>query len=101
VHADACVKGELPAFDITASLDRGEVHGKAVVFSRQDVVTRDTRRWLDDPGIRDVPREGDRIVAGQPICTVLVTGSNEAGCYVRLVERAARIYGELPSYPAT
>jgi uncharacterized protein len=94
VHADACVKGELPAFDINAPLDQGEVHGKAIVFSRQDVVIGDTRRWLDDPDVRDVPHEGDHIGTGQPVCTVLAVSSNEAGCYARLVECAARIYSE-------
>lgn len=90
VHADACASGALPAFDVSAPLPA--THGKAIVFAREDVVARNTRAWLDDPGIRDVPHDGDRIEAGQPICTVLATGSDEQDCYAKLVERAARVY---------
>ena len=90
LHADACVTGTLPAFDVSAI--QPATHGKAVVFAREDVVAGDTRAWLEDPDIRDVPHEGDRIEAGQPICTVLASGSDERDCYAKLVERAARVY---------
>jgi predicted ATP-grasp superfamily ATP-dependent carboligase len=53
---------------------------------------RDTRRWLDDPDLRDVPHEGERIAAGQPICTVLATGADEQACYAALTTRAAHVY---------
>jgi predicted ATP-grasp superfamily ATP-dependent carboligase len=90
LHADACARSVLPAFDIGAS--QPATHGKAVVFAREDVVARGTRSWLDDPDLRDVPHEGDRIAAGQPICTVLAAGLDEQSCYAQLVERAARVY---------
>ena len=92
LHADACVKGTLPEFDVSAPFEPGPTHGKAIVFARQDVVALGTRAWLEDPDVRDVPHEGDRIAAGQPICTVLVTGSGDESCYEKLVERAAFIY---------
>ncbi len=92
LHADACVRGELPSFDISAATPQRETHGKAVVFARQDVIAGNTRDWLGDADVRDVPHEGERIAAGQPICTVLASGSDESDCYARLVERAARVY---------
>ena len=76
-------------------LEKGTTYGKAIVFARQDVVIGDTRPWLEDPDVRDVPHAGDRIEGGQPICTVFAAGSDEASCYARLIERAARIYGEV------
>ena len=95
VHSDACIRGELPAFDVSAALEHTETHGKAVVFARHDVVVGATRAWLADPSVRDVPHEGDRIEAGQPICTVFAEGAGDAGCYAGLVARAERIYLEL------
>jgi uncharacterized protein len=95
IHADACTKGELPVFPDGSLLEKRKTHGKAIVFARQDVVIGDTRPWLEDPDVRDVPHEGDRIEAGQPICTVFAAGSDETSCYTRLVEHAARVYGEV------
>jgi predicted ATP-grasp superfamily ATP-dependent carboligase len=94
LHADASTKGTLPAFDLGAASGHGETHGKAIVFARQDVVIGDTRRWLEDRTVRDVPHAGEHIAAGQPICTVLAVAHDEAGCYARLVDRAARVYAD-------
>ena len=95
MHADACAKGELPVLGDSSLLGTGKTHGKAIVFARQNLVIGDTRRWLEDPDVRDVPHAGDCIEAGQPICTVFAAGSDEASCYARLVEHAARIYGHV------
>ena len=111
LHADACARGVLPQLlevsqqavitrpsapkDLRQSPAPGEAHGKAIVFAREDVVVGDTRGWLEDPSVRDVPRQGDHIATGQPICTVFAVGSDEADCHARLVERAERIYSEL------
>ncbi len=95
VHADTCMRGALPPPDLTRHRVSSEVHGKAVVFAREDVTIGDTRGWLADSSVRDVPHAGEQIEAGQPICTVLAVGSDDADCHARLVERAARIYGEL------
>jgi predicted ATP-grasp superfamily ATP-dependent carboligase len=94
-HADACVRGVLPSFDLTRRPLRSGVHGKAIVFARGDVVVDDTQGWLADSSVRDVPREGDRIAAGQPICTVFAVASDDATCHKRLVERAERIYADV------
>jgi predicted ATP-grasp superfamily ATP-dependent carboligase len=105
MHADACVKGTLPAFDVRAPFEQGATHGKAIVFARADIVIGDTTTWLEDPDVRDVPHEGERIAVGQPICTVFASASDEGSCYARLVERATQLpshpANQLPSHPAT
>jgi predicted ATP-grasp superfamily ATP-dependent carboligase len=93
-HADACVQRVLPQFDLKQPAATA-THGKAIVFARQDVVVGDTTGWLHEPDIRDVPREGEHIAAGQPICTVFAAGTDDSTCHALLVERAARIYAEV------
>lgn len=91
LHAEACA-GRLP--ETGRSPLRG-VTGKAVVFARRDVVLGDTRAWLRDPRVADIPRPGERILRGRPICTVFASGSNAAGCRRALASRAAAIYRAL------
>jgi predicted ATP-grasp superfamily ATP-dependent carboligase len=95
LHADACERGVLPAFTLAQLPIASGAHGKAIVFARKDIVMPDTSHWLDDPSVRDVPRPGERIAAGQPICTVFAVGSDDATCYAALVERAERIYATM------
>jgi len=94
MHAGACAGGVLPQPESFRS-PLPFTHGKAVVFAREAVVVGDTRGWLDDDTVRDIPRAGDRIGAGEPICTVFATGSDDASCYAALVERGERIYSEV------
>jgi predicted ATP-grasp superfamily ATP-dependent carboligase len=95
VHADACARGALPQFDLGPPPTTNAIHGKAIVFARQDVIVGDTRGWLQDASVRDIPREGEPIHVGQPICTVFAVGSDDATCHALLVERAQRVYAEL------
>jgi predicted ATP-grasp superfamily ATP-dependent carboligase len=95
LHADACSRRALPQFDLTELPSSSATYGKAVVFAPRDVVIGDTREWLGDPNVRDVPRRGEHIPIGQPICTVTAVGSDETTCYAVLVERAEWIYGQL------
>jgi uncharacterized protein len=88
LHAEACA-GRLPD-RAPGRLD--QVHGKAIVFARKDVMTRATRRWLEDPALADIPQEGQRIARGRPICTVFATGRDAERCLLALVARAASVY---------
>jgi predicted ATP-grasp superfamily ATP-dependent carboligase len=97
-HADACRTGGLPTFDLARARDESRAVGKAIVFARQDLVAGDTRPWLEDPSVRDVPRPGDRIARGQPVCTVFADAPGEQACHAALVRRAERIYAELDCY---
>ena len=94
LHAAACGSGSLAAGSATPPA-ASRVVGKAVVFARTNLVVPDTRRWLDDDTLRDVPRAGEPIAAGRPVCTVFARGADDSGCYAALIDRAARLYDEL------
>jgi len=94
-HAVACVAGTLPVFDLATARRGARAVGKAVVFAQRDVTMGDTWPWLEDPTVRDVPRSGEQIATGYPICTVLAEAGSGAACYEALVRRAARVYAEL------
>ena len=94
-HAAACTHGGLPAFDLVSARRGQRPYGKAIVFAREDSIAGDTRSWLHDPGVRDVPHPGERIAAGQPICTVFATADDVRGCEAALASQAARIYAEI------
>lgn len=72
-HIDACVHDCLPAVRMSAPSCRV---AQQVVFA--PVAFTATRRFSDalyvDPVCHDIPNAGVRIEAGQPVCTVLVTG---------------------------
>jgi len=97
-HAVACDTGDLPAFDLGHARARGCSLGKAIVFARHDVICGDTKSWLDDTTVRDVPHPGERIPAGKPVCTVFADGADAAACHVALVARAASVYEVLDSW---
>jgi predicted ATP-grasp superfamily ATP-dependent carboligase len=92
IHVRACA-GELPAFELfrARAADQGAV-GKAVVYARHDVTVGDTRRWLSDDTVRDIPAPGERISHGQPICTVFARATDAAACQRALEARAAAVY---------
>ena len=104
-HAGACAHGALPAFDLEEARRKtpGTV-GKAVVFARRDVVVGDTSSWLPTvplpelPPLRDVPRAGERIAAGSPVCTVFARANDVAECHAALVERARQVYAALAAW---
>jgi predicted ATP-grasp superfamily ATP-dependent carboligase len=87
VHEQAC-GGVLP----TERIESQWVHGKAVVFARKNVVLGDTREWLEDTCLADIPHPREKIRRGHPICTVFASGSDADSCYERLVSRAAAVY---------
>jgi predicted ATP-grasp superfamily ATP-dependent carboligase len=94
-HAAACADGTLPVFDLVHARAGAEALGKAVVFARHDTIVGDTRRWLTDATVRDVPQPGEHIRRGAPICTVFASGRDAAGCHAALVHRAESVYREV------
>jgi predicted ATP-grasp superfamily ATP-dependent carboligase len=97
-HAAACLRGNLPVFDLARARATGPAYGKAIVFARHDVICGDTRGWLDDPSVRDVPHPDEHIPAGRPVCTVFARGADSADCYASLVRRAEALYVTLESW---
>jgi predicted ATP-grasp superfamily ATP-dependent carboligase len=100
MHADACARAVLPDFDLRHARRGARAVGKAILFAREAVTTGDTRRWLADASVRDVPQPGEHIAAGRPICTILADGDDAVGCYAALVRRAERLYASLTAAPA-
>ena len=97
-HAEACTTGAVPSLDLARARADAGASGKAIVFARHDVTCGDTRSWLDDATVRDVPHPGERIPAGRPVCTVFARGVTSADCHARLVERAGRIYETIDAW---
>jgi predicted ATP-grasp superfamily ATP-dependent carboligase len=99
-HAEAITGGTLPRFDLAAALRGGtERWGKAIVYAHETVTIPDTDPWLA-AGVADVPRAGETIARGAPICTVFSCAPLDAGdeaCLAGLAERAAWIAGQLRS----
>jgi uncharacterized protein len=88
LHAEACA-GRLPEGP-TPSLER--LHGKAIVFARRPVTPRATNHWLMDSSVADIPRAGEPIARGRPICTVFATGGDAQDCIGSLVAKARWVY---------
>jgi predicted ATP-grasp superfamily ATP-dependent carboligase len=97
-HAAACTTGELPELDVNRTHRTTETSGKAIVFARHDLTCGETRAWLRDPTVRDVPHPGERIPSGRPVCTIFASGRDDASCYDALTDRAARLYEQLESW---
>lgn len=95
-HVGGC-DGLAPRFDLHAARrdSAAEVVGKAIVFAKRTVVVGDTRSWLEDPSVRDVPHPGERISRGSPICTIFARGGTVAACHTALVRRARKLYEEI------
>jgi uncharacterized protein len=98
IHANACAHGELPSFDCVRESASTRVIGKAIVFARDAVTIGDTRGWLADADVRDVPHPGGRISGGQPVCTVFAEAANENECFANLVQRATAIYARIAAW---
>ncbi len=97
LHADACRHGTLPAIDGLAPVGP-LVYGKAIVFARHDVTAGDTRPWLHDDSVGDVPQPGTRIAAGQPVCTVFAARADAEACRAALEQRAHLVYLQLTQW---
>jgi predicted ATP-grasp superfamily ATP-dependent carboligase len=97
-HAGACATGALPSVESIRDRSATGAIGKSIVFARHGVTVGDTRPWLADPTVRDVPHPGEQIPAGRPVCTVLARGDDASSCYASLVRRAADIYEELAAW---
>ena len=91
IHAAACVNGVLPAFDLKQARRRRRTMGKAIVFAREALTAGATHRFLDDEMVKDIPRPGDHISVGEPICTVFEEDTDLERCRGGLRRRAQSI----------
>jgi uncharacterized protein len=86
-HLRAC-QGSLPPPLSPAAL----VHGKAIVFARQDATLGDTGAWERSPSFADIPHSGEVIRRGHPICTVFARGTDARACQRLLRHQAAAVH---------
>ena len=91
-HVESCMSDAVPRVDRPSGT---RVIGKAVVFATADATVGDTRRWLEDDDVRDVPWPGTTIGRGEPICTVFTTAPTFVECRAALAASAASIYDGL------
>jgi predicted ATP-grasp superfamily ATP-dependent carboligase len=95
IHARACA-GALPDFDLCAArAERQAAVGKGIVYAREGATAGDTRPWLHDLTVRDIPVPGDTIGRGRPVCTVFAQGRGVADCRQALIARAGAAYRAL------
>jgi uncharacterized protein len=90
LHAAAC-RGALTDPGTYLRSQRA-LAAKAIVYARGEVIMGQTRRWLHDESVRDIPHPREPVAAGQPICTVLARGVDPRACRAALARRAARVY---------
>lgn len=86
-HVAGCTR-TLDDSSLSGARSANVAEGKAVLYARQPVVLGDTTRWLDDDDVRDVPRPGERIARGSPICTIFARARTSALCHAALARRA-------------
>jgi predicted ATP-grasp superfamily ATP-dependent carboligase len=91
LHAEA-LSGRVAEYPLEQTLKGAGVTGKAILHARGALIMGDTRAWLDDENIRDVPHRGERIATGQPVCTIFATGRDAEACKAALIRRAERVY---------
>jgi predicted ATP-grasp superfamily ATP-dependent carboligase len=83
----------------------GRCLGKIVLFAECDRIIGDALDLLRPPGdaglpeIADLPRPGQRIPAGQPVCSLFASDATDEGCRARLIE-SARTFRERFTRPA-
>lgn len=92
LHARAC-GGRLPAASDGWSGPAG-VYGKAVIFARRKVAVRESSLRAAAPAA-DLPRPGERIGRGRPICTIFAKEPDAAACVRELAGRARSLYADL------
>ncbi|WP_087734903.1 ATP-grasp domain-containing protein [Paraburkholderia piptadeniae] len=93
-HIDACLHDRLPDSRMNAPMNAPSCRvAQQVVFAPAAFTA--TRRFSDtlyvDPVCHDIPNAGTRIEAGQPVCTVLVTGDSRAALQRELQRHTQRL----------
>ena len=89
-HRDGCA-GRLPAFALTEARRGGSTRGKAIVFARGPLIMPDTRQWLGESWVADLPRPNERIEDGHPVCTVFGSGGDSTAAVRALLVAQARL----------
>ncbi|MDD5367797.1 MAG: ATP-grasp domain-containing protein [Anaerolineaceae bacterium] len=97
LHVDGC-NGKLPS-SIPLPV-AGVVWGKGILYADQDLEIGETGGWAQD-GIVDVPRSGDHIPAGAPVCSILAQGVDAGSCWKQVLAKGKEIYRGIRKLPET
>ena len=92
LHENA-VKGELRRVG-----NPKKTWGKAVLYAEEDVTMPDTYEWLDYGWIKDVPHPFERILKGEPVCTVIADGSDRDDCFEHLIRIAESVRAKMRDF---
>ncbi len=96
LHVEACLNESLPQFHLEQYWHQPSFYGKRVVYARRGVqVPAGIEEVLYRKGVRDIPRGGERIPQGAPVCTVFATGGSRTECLEHLDLAAEWIYRQL------
>jgi predicted ATP-grasp superfamily ATP-dependent carboligase len=88
------LRGELPAFSLSAQVDATSFYGKGIVYAREKAIMPETTGWRDKSR-RDIPFPGEMIESRQPICTVLARGASRDECWEALRAGAGQVWREV------
>lgn len=88
-HHVAAVHGSLPDFSIEAE-DNSKFFAKGILFAQNNIMVKNTKGWKER-GIKDIPFAGDKIKAGQPVCTIFAEGTGFRECEANLFNAADRL----------
>jgi uncharacterized protein len=94
IHLQAVKKGILPEFPLERLMHVNKVCGKAIIFADRDGKTPATKHWQRQ-GILDIPRQGEDIRSGNPICTLMTIQSNQDEAFRDLLFQAESLKREI------
>ncbi|MFO1092057.1 MAG: ATP-grasp domain-containing protein, partial [Planctomycetaceae bacterium] len=108
---DHCAQFGLALPDTVAPSPGVKAMGKFILYSDRDLMAPDPTDWLlpDEwihaemwrhvPRLADVPPAGTMLRAGQPICSLFVTGGSSSECLDGLPQRLASVLSRLDLPP--
>jgi predicted ATP-grasp superfamily ATP-dependent carboligase len=94
IHCQAALEGILPDFDLESIIHSSRSYGKAIVYAKRDFPAPDMPDWAAR-NIRDVPRAGESIRKGSPVCTLFASGASREETLAGLSARAGNVSFEL------
>jgi len=95
IHFRAVTSGELPQFDLSSRRAPPERYfAKTILYAEKDATAPDTSGWMARR-IRDIPHPGERLVKGQPICTLYAEGGSREECLANLAEAREALKREI------
>jgi predicted ATP-grasp superfamily ATP-dependent carboligase len=94
LHEKAVLHRSLPEFQLKDYLHKSAFWGKAILFAHRSTNELDTQDWASR-GIRDIPRQGERLQKGNPICTMLTVQPNASAAIEDLIAKAVLLEKEI------